>query len=136
MPTGTRTVTVESHKPNIQTAGTAAAFMTPTIAQHHPRCRHAIAELTHYSWKTDKLTGAILPKLADDNNHVIDAMRYALEGVRRAGTGRTEYRSAGPRVTLAATSAGDGTLIPGLKPYQNRSRGWGSVPGVFSNFDY
>ncbi len=102
----------------------------------HPRCRHAIAELTHYSWKTDKLTGAILPKLADDNNHVIDAMRYALEGVRRAGTGRTEYRSAGSRVTLAATSAGDDTLIPGLKPYQNRSRGWGSVPGVFSNFDY
>ena len=50
----------------------------------HPRCKHTIDELTLYSWKVDELTGQILPVLADKNNHVIDAARYACEGVRRA----------------------------------------------------
>lgn len=50
----------------------------------HPRCRHAIEELTLYSWKTDPLTGEILPVLADKDNHVIDALRYAVEALRRA----------------------------------------------------
>lgn len=49
----------------------------------HPRCLHTIDELTTYSYEVDELTGAVLPKLADKNNHVIDAIRYALEGVRR-----------------------------------------------------
>ena len=50
----------------------------------HPRCRHTIDELTCYSYQTDPLTGRVLPKLADKSNHCIDALRYALEGVRRA----------------------------------------------------
>jgi len=50
----------------------------------HPRCQHLIDELTLYSYKTDPLTGAVLPKLEDKDNHVIDALRYACEGVRRA----------------------------------------------------
>jgi phage terminase large subunit len=50
----------------------------------HPRCVHAIDELTLYSYKIDPLTNAILPVLADRDNHVIDALRYAMEGVRRA----------------------------------------------------
>lgn len=50
----------------------------------HPRCRHTIDELTLYSYKTDKLTGAVMPILADKDNHVIDALRYACEGARRA----------------------------------------------------
>ena len=50
----------------------------------HPRCQHLIDELTAYSYKTDPLTGLILPVLADKDNHVIDALRYALEGARRA----------------------------------------------------
>ena len=49
----------------------------------HPRCVHTIDELTHYSYKTDPLTQKILPKLQDKENHVIDALRYACEGVRR-----------------------------------------------------
>lgn len=51
----------------------------------HPRCKHLIDELTLYSYKEDPLTGAILPILSDKDNHVIDAMRYACEGARRAG---------------------------------------------------
>jgi phage terminase large subunit len=50
----------------------------------HPRCIHTIDELTFYSYKTDPLTGKVLPVLQDKQNHVIDALRYACEGVRRA----------------------------------------------------
>jgi phage terminase large subunit len=50
----------------------------------HPRCEHTINELTMYSYKTDALTGKILPILEDKQNHVIDALRYACEGARRA----------------------------------------------------
>jgi phage terminase large subunit len=50
----------------------------------HPRCIHTIDELTLYSYKTDTLTGTVMPVLEDKKNHVIDALRYALEGVRRA----------------------------------------------------
>lgn len=50
----------------------------------HPRCVHLIDELTMYSYKTDPLTGDVVPILEDKNNHVIDALRYACEGARRA----------------------------------------------------
>lgn len=50
----------------------------------HPRCQHLIDELTLYSYKTDPLTNLVMPVLADKDNHVIDALRYACEGVRRA----------------------------------------------------
>jgi phage terminase large subunit len=50
----------------------------------HPRCIHLIDELSLYSYKTDALTGAVLPVLKDSDNHCIDALRYALESVRRA----------------------------------------------------
>lgn len=51
----------------------------------HPRCVHAIDELTLYSYKVDPLTDEILPILKDKDNHVIDAIRYACESTRRAG---------------------------------------------------
>jgi phage terminase large subunit len=50
----------------------------------HSRCKHTIDELSLYSYKSDPLTGRILPLLEDKKNHVIDALRYACEGVRRA----------------------------------------------------
>ena len=50
----------------------------------HPRCEHLIDELTLYSYKLDKLTGLVMPILEDKDNHVIDALRYATEGARRA----------------------------------------------------
>jgi phage terminase large subunit len=65
----------------------------------HPRCKHTIDELSLYSYKVDKMTGVVLPMLEDKQNHVIDALRYACEGVRRANkrksgrpqVARTEY---------------------------------------------
>jgi phage terminase large subunit len=50
----------------------------------HPRCKHLVDELSLYSYKTDPQTGLVLPVLQDKDNHVIDALRYACEGVRRA----------------------------------------------------
>lgn len=54
----------------------------------HPRCKHLIDELTLYSYKTDPLTGQVMPLLADKDNHLIDALRYACEGARRAARTR------------------------------------------------
>jgi phage terminase large subunit len=51
----------------------------------HPRCVHTIDELTLYKYKTDPLDDSrVLPILSDKKNHVIDALRYACEGARRA----------------------------------------------------
>jgi phage terminase large subunit len=58
----------------------------------HPRCKHVIDELTLYSYKTDKLDDTkVLPILADKDNHLIDALRYACEGARRAGKAVPAY---------------------------------------------
>jgi phage terminase large subunit len=51
----------------------------------HPRCAKVIEELTLYAYKVDEHTGEILPVLEDKNNHTIDALRYALEELRRTG---------------------------------------------------
>ena len=46
----------------------------------HPRCRHAADEFKLYSYKVDKVTQEVLPVIVDKWNHVIDAIRYALDG--------------------------------------------------------
>lgn len=51
----------------------------------HPRCEKVIRELMLYSYKVDKDTETVLPLLDDKNNHTIDALRYALEELRRTG---------------------------------------------------
>lgn len=48
----------------------------------HPRCEFLQKELRLYSYKEDR-AGNILPKLEDDNNHGVDALRYALEPLIR-----------------------------------------------------
>jgi phage terminase large subunit len=50
----------------------------------HPRCKRTMAEFAYYSYKIDKKTNEVLPVLADNDNHVIDAVRYALETTRRS----------------------------------------------------
>ena len=71
----------------------------------HPRCTHTADELTLYSWETDPLTGLVLPKLKDKDNHVIDALRYACEGARRA---------------MQAAPAANVTPIPVRSPFARR----------------
>lgn len=47
------------------------------------RCKHTADEFKLYSYKTDKLTGEVLPVLEDKHNHCVDALRYALEKTMR-----------------------------------------------------
>ena len=50
----------------------------------HPRCKHTAQEARLWSYKTDKLTGDVLPILLDKHNHTWDAARYALEPMIKA----------------------------------------------------
>lgn len=49
----------------------------------HPDCTHTIEEARLWSYKTDRLTGDIMPVLIDAHNHCWDAIRYALEPIIR-----------------------------------------------------
>jgi phage terminase large subunit len=44
----------------------------------HPRCTNFLTEISNYTWDKDKF-GAKLNRPIDDFNHLMDAMRYALE---------------------------------------------------------
>ena len=44
----------------------------------HPRCVNFLLEIGLYSWRKDKF-GKALNEPEDDNNHLMDAMRYGLE---------------------------------------------------------
>jgi phage terminase large subunit len=73
-------------RPSIKGPGSVEegiAFLQSYDIVLHPRCTHVADELATYSYKLDKLTGEPTPVLEDKNNHLIDALRYALEGVRR-----------------------------------------------------
>lgn len=64
----------------------------------HPRCTHVATELARYCYRRDPQTEEILPLLEDKNNHTIDALRYALEELRRSGyKPRTGARQPKPR---------------------------------------
>lgn len=45
----------------------------------HPKCVNFLTEISNYTWDTDKKTGNKLNKPIDDFNHLMDAMRYAVE---------------------------------------------------------
>lgn len=44
----------------------------------HPRCVNFLTEISNYTWALDKF-GTLLNTPVDDFNHLMDAMRYALE---------------------------------------------------------
>lgn len=45
----------------------------------HPRCTNFLTEIGNYTWDTDTKTGKKINRPIDDFNHLMDAMRYALE---------------------------------------------------------
>lgn len=51
----------------------------------HPRCVNFLTEISNYTWDTDKF-GKKINKPIDDFNHLMDAMRYALESFMRGNT--------------------------------------------------
>ena len=52
----------------------------------HERCVETAREFRLYSYKTDPHSGDILPQILDENNHYIDALRYALEPLIKSKT--------------------------------------------------
>ena len=48
----------------------------------HPRCVNFLTEISNYTWDEDKM-GNKINKPIDDFNHLMDAMRYALESYSR-----------------------------------------------------
>lgn len=52
----------------------------------HPRCRKTIEEFRLYSYKVDRLSGDVMSDIVDENNHLIDSLRYALEPLMRMNT--------------------------------------------------
>ncbi len=51
----------------------------------HPRCTCTIRELRLYSYKTDRLSGDVLPVVLDAWNYYIDALRYAVTPLIKRG---------------------------------------------------
>jgi len=58
----------------------------------HPRCVNFLTEISNYAWDKDKF-GKAVNKPIDDFNHLMDAMRYALEDYMRNNTVRTIDRN-------------------------------------------
>ena len=46
----------------------------------HPRCVNFLREISCYRWEKDA-TGKRLNVPHDEDNHLMDAMRYAMEGM-------------------------------------------------------
>ena len=51
----------------------------------HPRCVNFLTEISNYTWDKDKF-GSKINKPIDDFNHLLDAMRYALEDFNKGDT--------------------------------------------------
>lgn len=45
----------------------------------HPKCEHTIEELENYAYQKDKKTNEYINKPIDEFNHILDALRYAME---------------------------------------------------------
>ena len=52
----------------------------------HPRCVNFQTEISQYVWDTDSKTGQPINRPLDANNHLMDAMRYAVENLSRGAT--------------------------------------------------
>ena len=52
----------------------------------HPKCVNFITEISNYTWDTDSKTGKKINRPIDDFNHLMDAMRYAMEDFGRGST--------------------------------------------------
>lgn len=47
----------------------------------HPKCTNAIVEFSNYVWAKDRMSGQLTAVPVDEFNHLIDALRYATEGL-------------------------------------------------------
>ena len=50
----------------------------------HPCCKNTIAELQQWSWKQDDRSGDYLDQPLEINDDAMAALRYGIEGMRKA----------------------------------------------------
>ncbi len=62
----------------------------------HPSCGHTAAEISSYRWDTDK-TGSVLNVPVDTDNHLMDALRYAMEDVVHFRPGEQPEKAVRPQ---------------------------------------
>jgi phage terminase large subunit len=115
-----RTMSVEKWKGSVED-GIAFVRQFERVVIH-PRCVHTLEEFRLYSYKVDRLSGDVLPDVVDAHNHVIDALRYALQPLIRApNTGflifmQQEVDAMNARKAAEAQeSASTSTPIPGAR---------------------
>ncbi len=72
----------------------------------HPRCVHFASEISSYTWDKDK-EGNQINKPIDDNNHLMDAMRYALEPYIRRRVTDPPPKGGVPRPALQREICGE-----------------------------
>ena len=67
----------------------------------HPRCPEIAKELAFYSYATDKDSGKVLPDIAKhQEDHGIDALRYACEGFSKVASRRMQYAAPSRRMMV------------------------------------
>jgi hypothetical protein len=98
----------------------------------HPNCKRVIDEFTYYAYERDKKTEEVLPKLEDDHNHTIDAVRYAVESVRRTivSTGGFGVLSERREYFGDPTPHGGELTNPALSPKKRPERDPGGEKGL------
>jgi phage terminase large subunit len=83
------------------------AFLQGLDIVIHPRCVNLQREFAAYSYRIDKKTGFILPEPEDENNHGIDALRYATERLHRKGKMLPEPEIDEPRARADYTAVSE-----------------------------
>lgn len=49
----------------------------------HPSCVNAITEVRNYTWKKNKSTGEYINEPVDTYNHLLDALRYSIQAIKK-----------------------------------------------------
>ena len=94
----------------------------------HPRCTHTLQEARLYSFKVDRLSGDVLPDIKDANNHLMDALRYALGPLIQArGAGLLAYYQAELDKDKAATATAPAAWPVPSQTLAERARREGAV---------
>ncbi|MCP1355079.1 PBSX family phage terminase large subunit [Aneurinibacillus migulanus] len=62
-------------------------YLQQFVIYVHPSCTNFGIELSNYVWDTNK-EGQLINKPIDDYNHLIDALRYSMEPIRKRDRGR------------------------------------------------
>jgi phage terminase large subunit len=94
----------------------------------HPSCEHAQEESKLYSYKTDRLSGDVLPDIQDKHNHIWDAARYALAPlIQGVGSGFMSYYADMLAASNTAPAAPASAWAPAAPTMSERVKASGAV---------